>query len=208
MRRIWLVNPSFQVKYITAIVVLVVGIIGALGYMYASLLKQEQQLIGINAMVKTTHLSKMDREFDRELKQGLIQDSKRQILTMIGVSVVLVLLLGLVALKATHKIAGPVYVASKTIRAMAMGRLNAVRPLRKGDEFTFMFEDLKALQDFLHSRINREIEDLERILETLEAIKVCTDGDREVIEELKSLLRNSIQEKRMLLDSKEGEKNG
>ena len=201
MRKRWVVNPGFQLKYTIFIVVLVAGILGALGYMYVSVLQQQRELLGIQTLVKSVPKSPDDStaDFDRELRREAKREDLKKLLLLLILSGGLVIGLAVVALKVTHRIAGPVYAVSQTLRALAMGDLGSVRPLRKRDEFRFLYEDLVAVRDAMQRTTERTIELLETTLEALQGMKIEEEADRAMVGEIIAQIRDFIESQKRFL---------
>ncbi len=194
-RRRLLVYTGFQVKYIVSVVVLAALTLGALGYLYGSTKAEERQLLGLQGMTGNVAVSAdQEKSFEQEMKAQFKQQDKKKVVTLVVASAVLVLLLALVALRMTHRIAGPVYMVSNTLKAMAMGSLKPVRNLRKRDEFTFLTDDLRALREALLKRQERVVDLASNVLDVLGSIEISNEEDRKIVDELASELKTFIRE--------------
>src|SRR4051812_45741971 len=52
----------------------------------------------------------------------------------------------------THRISGPMFVIGRVLDAVAVGALPTLRPLRKNDEFQWLYRRLEAALDYLHGK--------------------------------------------------------
>ena len=195
MRYRWIVNPRFQVKYTLVIVGLTALLLGVLGYVYWDMLNRETALLGLRQLTgRGVSQDLTAQQFDRELRQEARREDASRLRWLIVVSGVLVVGLAVAGLKTTHRIAGPVYVVSRTLRRMAMGDWNVVRPLRKKDEFRFLYEDLLALREAVKRNCHKSIALMENVLETLDTISLSQDADRPLVEELKREIKSYIEQ--------------
>jgi HAMP domain-containing protein len=88
-----------------------------------------------------------------------------------------VVVLGVLGLIITHRVAGPVFVVKRHLTTLTEGRFPAMRPLRDGDEFADMFGALQQLTDRLKQRDNDELAQLRTILAAVpEGQRVVVQG--------------------------------
>jgi hypothetical protein len=88
----------------------------------------------------------------------------------------------------THRVAGPIYVVDRYLKEMAKGNLCPPRAFRKGDEFTFLHDDLVALCEALSTRERDDITRLKEIAAALETPEGLDTG--------RAKLSTLIEEKR------------
>lgn len=192
-KRVW-VNPGFQTRYTLIIVVVAASLLAVLGTLYVRALYEQTTLMGV--------LSNMtppapDDEFNKDLREKVKKsEDLPRVVALIGTAALLVFVLAFVGVRVTFKAAGPVYAASRMLRAMAMGQFRAIRPLRKGDEFRFLSEDLAALRDFLKQEAQNDIALLERAIETITSMPLSGTAERAVVLELVEDLREAVRIKR------------
>jgi nitrogen fixation/metabolism regulation signal transduction histidine kinase len=107
------------------------------------------------------------------------QDLKRQseaieskqrtmIVTLCAALVLLVLLIGVVGIVVTHRVAGPIHKMRRQIRDVGEGRLGLPVPLRKGDELVSFFAAFETMVKSLRSRQETEIAQLDSAISALE----------------------------------------
>lgn len=165
--RNFLLDKRFQLKYTLAVVVLSAIISTVLG----ALIYQEQQKVLQAERDNSKLVALDDPELDAAMQQVLAESdqkiqerSRRMLFSLVGFLGLLVLLLTLVGIVATHKIAGPAYAMRRTLSAIADGQLPVVRALRKGDELRAVAEELHRMAGNLRSREEREVQLLSQAL--------------------------------------------
>ena len=83
---------------------------------------------------------------------------------------------GLWSILMTHRICGPIFVMKRYLTQMAEGRLPAMRPLRRRDEFKDLHD---ALDQAIHSLRVAKQRELARINAALDAAHLALGGDGE-----------------------------
>lgn len=166
-RRTFLVDPGFQLKYS-----LILGSAGvAVGF----------------ACAATMHLVHRRLFADLTLPPALVAELSARNLELLWIvtatAVLCGVLLALLGVIITHKIAGPVYALTQSAAALAQGRYPVTRSLRKSDELKDFFELFQKSIDLLRAR---EIEEAFRIEELLLKLSPLKDVDG-VDEAMKSL---------------------
>jgi nitrogen fixation/metabolism regulation signal transduction histidine kinase len=96
-----------------------------------------------------------------ESDNRVAQQQKAMLGSVVGGLSLLVVLIGLLGIFITHKIAGPVYKMKRLLKDVGAGKLNFQGGLRKGDELQHFFETFQKMVDSLKSRQKVEIEMLE-----------------------------------------------
>ena len=147
-RRTFLVDPAFQLKYSL--------ILGGAG------------LAAGLACAATMHLVRIRLLADLSLPPALVAELSSRNLQLFwlvaATAVACGVLLALLGVFITHKIAGPVYALTQSAAALAQGRYPLTRSLRKSDELKDFFE---LFQKSIVSLRAREIEEAFRIEELL-----------------------------------------
>jgi nitrogen fixation/metabolism regulation signal transduction histidine kinase len=87
----------------------------------------------------------------------------RMLATILLLSVAVALILGLLGILITHRIAGPVLVLSRYAEALAEGTYPPMRALRKNDELKDYFELFRRAVERMKERDAAELADLEAI---------------------------------------------
>jgi nitrogen fixation/metabolism regulation signal transduction histidine kinase len=101
--------------------------------------------------------------------QALVKQQRNMGLALFGGLTLMVVLMGLMGIYTTHKIAGPIYKMKLLLRQVATGKLNFKATLRKGDELQDFFVAFQDMVDQLKSRQAREVERLEAALAEAQA---------------------------------------
>ncbi|MDX2051121.1 MAG: HAMP domain-containing protein [Polyangiaceae bacterium] len=110
-----------------------------------------------------------------EAQAAELRAQRAQMLWMLPlVCVVLVLVIAMMGIYVTHKVAGPIYKMKRQLADVGAGYLRIPQPLRKGDELVAFFETFDTMVRNLRRRQEVEIEKLDRALVGLEA-KVAQD---------------------------------
>jgi nitrogen fixation/metabolism regulation signal transduction histidine kinase len=89
--------------------------------------------------------------------------------TLCGALTLLVILVGIVGIVVTHRVAGPIFKMKSNLKAVAKGQLRVPTPLRKGDELVEFFEAYRSMVIALRERQESEIAKLDQAIATLES---------------------------------------
>ncbi len=197
-RKVW-VNAGFQARYTAMIVAVAVAILAVLGTLYVRTLEEQTRLMGTIRVGEEAPggAGIPGEDFNRELQDKARETEDRpRVLGLFGVAALLVVALAYVGIRMTFRAAGPVFAVSRMLRNMAMGQFAAIRPLRKGDEFRFLGEDVAALRDSLRREAHGDITLLERAVETLSSLPPPEGAaDRALVSELVGELREAARGK-------------
>lgn len=138
-RRGYLVDRRFQLKY----TVLLAG----LGLVLAL-------VPGIGAW--QAHRQSLEIAVTDPFLRAAVEAGDRHLLLVaIGIALAVSLALGLVGLVVTHHVAGPIYVMSHYLSALAQGRYPRMRPLRRGDELKDFFQLFQRAVSVMRERESR-----------------------------------------------------
>jgi len=162
-RHIYVVDWSFQLKY-TAMLVVFGGVI--MGLFGAAVLHEvrtnsellegkriEASLSGVGGKVPSL----------ADFQASLAATDHRQMLIVIGTSLIVAAMLGLIGVLVTHRVAGPVYVLSRYAKALGEGSFPRMRALRRGDELKGFFEVFRDAIERLRERQAAEAVQLEEL---------------------------------------------
>jgi nitrogen fixation/metabolism regulation signal transduction histidine kinase len=119
---------------------------------------------------------------DRQSRDVEAQQS-RILLTLAVALSSLVIILGMVGIVITHKVAGPIFKMKRQIRELGDGQLRLPGKLRKGDELVEFFETFEETVRSLRTRREKEIERLDAAIAALES----SGGPAQVTAQLTSL---------------------
>jgi nitrogen fixation/metabolism regulation signal transduction histidine kinase len=107
-----------------------------------------------------SEVDKQEREVEAQ-HVALLRQQKVMAWSLIGGLSILVLVMGIVGIFVTHKIAGPIYKMKLLLGQVGNGKLNFRGGLRKGDELQSFFDSFQAMVDKLKARQTEEIERLD-----------------------------------------------
>lgn len=109
-----------------------------------------------------------DQEIEKQ-QTALIQGQTTMRVSLVGGLSLMVVLIGLLGIFFTHKVAGPVYMMKMLLRQVGDGKLNFNRKPRKGDELQDFFEVFATMVEKLKDRQRKEVEQLEEAIEAVRA---------------------------------------
>jgi hypothetical protein len=167
-RRTYLVDRSFQLKYI----LLLVGWGFALACLFGLWAYQAHEQ-AIELLVRDPG------------QRALVDHASRQLLWVLGgIGLLSAAALGLVGFIMTHRVAGPVYVMGRFLSLLSQGRYPSRRALRKHDELqrfhTQFLETIDALKE-------RERLQLVRLREAVERMRAAAARAPELLPALQAL---------------------
>jgi hypothetical protein len=123
-RRAYLVDRRFQLKY--TLLLALAGLVLALA---------------AGGWLWQVHRQTLELAVTEPGLRAIAEAGERQLLlAFVGMAVAMALALALLGIVFTHHVAGPVYVMSHYLSALAQGRYPRMRPLRRGDELKDFFE--------------------------------------------------------------------
>lgn len=176
----YLLNKSLQLRYIGFVTVVSAVLSTVLGFMiWQQETKASSELL---RSVAEFYCGNVPPDQCEELKsiqdvQGtLAATDSNLVLTMVGISVGLVLVLVLYLLVMTHKVAGPLYKVSLYFTKMADGKLGETYPLRKGDMLQDFYENFQEMHVAVRERFQNDNQLLNRFLEACEQAGVEREG--------------------------------
>jgi methyl-accepting chemotaxis protein len=190
--RNFLLDSRFQLKYTGFLVVVAVAISGIMG---AVLYQSTQAVVGessalIEESKKVSEVSRMNirdlasdspellTEFNREAdahdkalgdqQTRLIHKQAVMIESLVGGLALMVVLIGMLGIYFTHKVAGPVFKMKRLLRQVGDGHLHVDARLRKGDELVDFFEAFTQMVQGLRQMEMNQLEDVEAAFKALE----------------------------------------
>jgi len=153
VRRNYLVDRAFQLKY--SIIMVVVG--SAISLVFGAMMYQAHK--------EATELMQLPDPYRDAVAS---QDSTLLWLVM-AIAVVMAIALGLFGVLVTHRVAGPIYVFSHYMKVLGSGRFPKLRPLRKSDELKDFYEVFHDSVGAMRERARAEGEELRELAATIEA---------------------------------------
>ncbi len=128
-------------------------------------------------------------------QQNKVAAQQQVMLTsVVGGLALLVLLIGLVGIYITHKVAGPIFKMKGLLKQVGAGKLSFPRRgLRKGDELQHFFDEFLKMADELKARQQSEVERLEAGIEAVKAAG-ATDEALTKLMAVRDEMRSSLAE--------------
>jgi methyl-accepting chemotaxis protein len=210
--RNYLLDSRFQLKYTGFLVIVVVVISGAMG---AVLYETTQAVVGESSALveeskKVSEVSRMNirdlasdspellTEFNREAdahdkalgdqQTRLIHRQQLMIESLVGGLALMVVLIGMLGIYFTHKVAGPVFKMKRLLKQVGDGHLHVDARLRKGDELVDFFETFTQMVQGLRQMEMKQLEDVEAAFKALEG------GTKEETVAALSRVRNAMKQ--------------
>lgn len=172
--RNFLLDKRFQLKYTLAVVVISTVIALVLG---AFLYETQQEVFEANrenSQLLVLDDPEMNQAMQAELAKAdaaIAQRNQKLLLTLVLSLGGLVLLLTLLGIVATHKIAGPAYAMRRVMSQIADGRHPYLRKLRRGDELAAVAMELHRMANNLRQREEQELTTLREAGEKLAEVE-------------------------------------
>jgi methyl-accepting chemotaxis protein len=147
-RRQVLVDRRFQLKYAVGLAIGGASLCAAFGGAVWLALHQARESLGPES-------------------QATLQGTETTVLVLSAfMALVMALVLSLVGLLVSHRVAGPMRVLRGQLRQLAEGRFPRWRPLRSHDELRDVFAEFHATVDTLRRREHEELAAVESVLAT------------------------------------------
>jgi hypothetical protein len=152
-RRLYLVDRSFQLKYILQLMAW--GVVLAL-------------LLGL--WTYQAHQQAVETVVRDPEQRALLEGANRELVwALCGIGALSAAALGLLGFVMTHRVAGPIYVMSHILSRLAEGRYPARRGLRRKDELRGFYAQLLGVVEMMKERDANHLAELEKILGALHA---------------------------------------
>ncbi len=213
----YLVDSRFQLKY-TAMILAVTLIVSA--FLGVFLWRTSQGLVAESARVvaesrKVSEVVRMsitddpvygsdpelakayahssanaDQEIERQ-QARLVTDQRNMLGALVGGLGLMVVVIGLLGIYFTHKVAGPIYKMKLLLQQIGDGKLNFKGRLRKGDELQDFFETFANMAERLKGRQQGEVDRLEAAIASAKAGGASDEalaGVRVVLSEMRAAL--------------------
>jgi methyl-accepting chemotaxis protein len=210
--RNYLLDSRFQLKYTGFIVLVAVVISGVMG---AVLYETTRAVVGESSALveeskKVSEVSRMNirdlasdspellTEFNREAdahdkaladqQTRLIRRQQVMIDSLVGGLALMVVLIGMLGIYFTHKVAGPVFKMKRLLKQVGDGHLHVDARLRRGDELVDFFETFTQMVQGLRQMEMAQLADVEATFKALEG------GTKEEVVEALSRVRNAMKQ--------------
>ncbi|MGH7285982.1 MAG: hypothetical protein ACRELY_31060 [Polyangiaceae bacterium] len=201
----YLIDSRFQLKYTSFIILIALAISSVLGsFLYDTsrdVVAESQQVV--NESKKVSDIVKMNIKEQyadtpelgdafaqsaagtdnqiAEQQQSLIRHQRTMLTALVGGLTLMVILIGLLGIYFTHKVAGPIYKMKLLLKQVGDGKLTFRGGLRKGDELQSFFESFATMVEQLKSRQAKEIELLEGAIANAKAAGASDDMMKNVV---------------------------
>jgi nitrogen fixation/metabolism regulation signal transduction histidine kinase len=173
----YLINRSFQLRWVGAVIVLTTLLLSVLGgyILYSEQQTSDAIITGLNSYYEADAAATMAEMFQAE--------DSAVLWVLLGTGLVLVLLLAGVGIIVTHKVAGPMVGLKQSLDAVAQGKYNRIRGFRQGDAFPLVSQSLVGMGTALRTRETADIARLSSLLEREDLPDDVSDFIREIVEE-------------------------
>jgi len=189
--RNYLLDSRFQLKYAGLIVAVAVFISAVLGvFLYSTsgeVVEQSQRVVDESRKVSdvvrmnikndpiyggnpelATSFTAASSDTDKKIaeqQQVLVRQQRAMLTGVVGGLSVMVVLIGLLGIWFTHKVAGPIYKMKMLLGQVGDGKLTFHGRLRKGDELQDFFEAFLSMVEKLKERQAAEVSALEAAID-------------------------------------------
>ena len=102
-------------------------------------------------------------------QKSLADEQRTMMRSLVGGLGLMVVLIGILGIYITHKVAGPIYKMKMLLTQVGEGKLTFYGKLRKGDELQDFFETFATMVETLKARQRREVADLDAAIEAAKA---------------------------------------
>ena len=166
----YLIDKKLQLRYVVFVTALSAVICGTLGF----LIWQQADVATNVIREQLADAPEMAQEVIRSLKS----EDQNLVLTMVASGIGLVVLLSLLLVVMTHKVAGPLFKVTLYLDKMRDGRLDTVWPLRKGDMLQAFYEKFSSMHVAVKARHVEVNENLKSFVALAEAAGIDASGDQ------------------------------
>jgi hypothetical protein len=191
--RNYLIDLRFQLKYaglLVGVVIVISGITGTVLYTTARAVVVESSAL-VEESKKVSEVSRMNirdlasdspdllTEFNREAdahdkviaeqQESLIRRQRGMLESLTGGLALMVVLIGLLGIYFTHKVAGPLHKMKRLLKQVGEGNLHVDARLRRGDELQDFFGAFTGMVASLRRSENQQLQDVDAGLTALEA---------------------------------------
>jgi hypothetical protein len=198
----YIVDSRFQLKYTSFIVIVAVAIAAPLGlFLFRTsekVVAESQKVVEESKKVSEVVSLQISKDpvygSDPELakafgaesssaadkvkaqQEALVAEQRTMMRALVGALGLMVVLIGLLGIYFTHKVAGPIYKMKMLLRQVGEGKLTFYGKLRKGDELQDFFETFATMVERIKERQKREVDELEAAIEAARASGASEDA--------------------------------
>jgi hypothetical protein len=163
--RNYLIDRRFQLGWVVRVALVTAVILGVVGYFLYGKVAESVDMMILNG----SQIPGLAPEAWKAFQEQGERDKWSAILVLGSGLVGILVLLSLMTIVATHKIAGPAYKMKKLLSGIDGDHLQLWAKLRKGDELIDMFEQLDEMLRRLRESRHHEIEEIEAAVAALRA---------------------------------------
>ena len=191
----YLLDAPFQLKYTGYLVGVALVISIVLGiFLWRTSNKVVDESAKVSDVVKMSikndpiygdnpELMKSFTDSSVESDNRVAAQQRAMLYSVVGGLSLLCIMIGLVGIYITHKIAGPVFKMKNLLKQVGQGKLNFPRyGLRKGDELQHFFDVFLKMTDDLKARQQREVEMLEAGIAAAKTSGASEDALAKIVE--------------------------
>jgi nitrogen fixation/metabolism regulation signal transduction histidine kinase len=102
---------------------------------------------------------------------ALIERQKLMLYSLVGGMALMVVLIGLLGIYFTHKVAGPIYKMKRLLKQVGQGNLKVDARLRKGDELQDFFDAFTHMVSGLREMERKQLVDVDQAIAAVESDK-------------------------------------
>ncbi len=185
--RNFLIDRKFQLAWVFRVAISVTIIVSVMGYYLFGTLVESIELT--NAQVLST--ASMTEQAQQVIVEKGAKD-KRNTALVLGSSLAgLVLLLSLLTIVVTHKVAGPAYKIKRLLANVDGEHLQLFENLRKGDELHDVFREFGDMLRRLRESRHLDVAQLEEVIQKLQAADIA-EMERNVLKQIVDRYNQSI----------------
>jgi hypothetical protein len=187
----YLIDSRFQLKWtglIIAVALVISAVLGSFLYLTSRDVVRESQRV-VEESKKVSDVVRMNiakdpvysenpelgvafsagaTESDKKIEEQqarVVHQQQTMLYALVGGLAAMVVLIGILGIYFTHKVAGPIYKMKLLLRQVGEGKLSFSGRLRKGDELKDFFETFATMVERLHARQAKEVTQLDEGIE-------------------------------------------
>ncbi len=204
--RNYLLDAPFQLKYtgyLVGVALLISIVLGVLLWRSSNKVVDESSKVSdvVKMSIKNDpiygdnpELMKSFNDSASDSDNRVAKQQKEMLGSVVGGLSLLVVLIGLLGIFITHKVAGPIYKMKRLLKEVGEGRLNFPRGgLRKGDELQHFFDAFLKMADDLKARQKSEVESLDAAIASAKS-GGATDESLTKIVALRDQMKRSLEQ--------------
>jgi nitrogen fixation/metabolism regulation signal transduction histidine kinase len=135
---------------------------------------------------------KIKKQLDATKAQqtALLDQQRKTLYAIVGALALFLVLIGILGIYFTHKVAGPIFMMRGLLRQVGEGKLTFHRKLRKGDELQEFFETFTVMVERIKARQAAEIEKLDAAIAVAKG-EAASDGTIAALQDLRDAMQKA-----------------